>query len=166
MIEREKRRRKAVEDKLRKFRRKSALESGVNKSYASPKRRRSMGLHGPSSLANVSVPDLMKEAELELRNTPMRSRATTPQVRTPAQSESPSMPTFTLPGPRDWLKVDWKRLDSCFTDERYQIAAIKGFPMGSLANVDEVDDGNVVERFVDEMGGYSIVEQYGPAWTL
>lgn len=127
-----------------------------------------MGLHGSSLLADVSVPDLMREAELELRNTPSRSRASTPQVqvRTPAQSESPVAPTLILPGPRDWLKADWKQLDRCFTDERYRIAVAKGFPLGSLASVDEVDDSNVVERFADEMGGFAVLEQFGPAWTL
>ena len=179
MIERE-RRRKSLGDNLRKFRRKDTIASGIAKSYSSPRKARHF-LSGsedrrPSPLCDVSIPDLLHMAENELRNTPLRNlRASTPcstgsrapsvMPSTPSTSASASMHPEAV-GERDWLKADWKKLDSCFTDERYQVANMTGLPLGSLASVDDVVDANVVERFTDEMGGNLVLEKLGAAFAL
>ncbi|KAI0938863.1 hypothetical protein AcV5_000449 [Taiwanofungus camphoratus] len=47
-----------------------------------------------------------------------------------------------------WTKNDWKRLDSCFTDERLAVAARLGLDNRSLAHVDDVILEDVVDRFI------------------
>lgn len=49
---------------------------------------------------------------------------------------------------RGWTKNDWKRLDSCFTDERLAVAARLGLDNRSLAHVDDVILEDVVDRFI------------------
>ena len=64
--------------------------------------------------------------------------------------------------PREWSKSDWKLLDSCFTDERMEMAALMSLPV-ELANVDDIRVENVVSRFIQMVGG--IEESWGRDWT-
>ena len=119
----------------KKLKRRRASANGVSKRYSSPKvcqswRRRTVaGLAAEEDLlANVTLPELLEKAEKELLTSPVRSRAGSlalSQCMTPTKP-SADTPRFSyehsdLPGPRDWGKGDWKLLDSCFTDERYDL---------------------------------------------
>ena len=68
-------------------------------------------------------------------------------------------------GIREWTKADWKLLDSCFTDERFDLGEEQGREPGDLAPVEDVRMEDVVDRFVDLMGGAAKVEGHGPSWT-
>lgn len=50
-----------------------------------------------------------------------------------------------------WTKSHWKKLDTCFTDERYAVAAAMGLP-GRIADVSDVQVEAVAARFINEMG--------------
>jgi len=64
----------------------------------------------------------------------------------------------------EWTKDSWKQLDMCFTDERLDVAEKLGLESGKIADVDDVKIENVVERFVEMMGGSRVVDGWGSDW--
>jgi hypothetical protein len=75
--------------------------------------------------------------------------------------KAPQLP----PGPRPWVKGDWKWLDSCFTDVRLEMAELRGGDASSLPDVDEVSFEAVMGRFVELVGGWELVGTFGVDWT-
>lgn len=88
--------------------------------------------------------DVAKETELA------RSVAQTPQNRLLHKQKWKDHQT------EEWTRDNWKLLDMCFTDERYQLGGGE-----DMADVDLVDVDSVVERFVE-----IIEEVYWPWWVL
>jgi len=64
-------------------------------------------------------------------------------------------------GERQWIKDDWKLLDACFTDERFVVG--RRLHVG-LADVEDVDLGHVVDRYIGILGGEKSVKRFGPDW--
>lgn len=161
----------------RKLRRRKTAHGGVGKAYKTPKasqlwRRRTVaGLSAESELAaNVSLPELLVKAEIELRSTPSRSRSASLAVGSVGSPQTGRFGDFLYPdadasGIREWAKADWKLLDSCFTDERYEVGEEQGIG-GDLASVDDIPLENVVDRFVGLMGGLEKVLGHGPSWSM
>lgn len=166
-----------IAKKLKRKRR--ATSGGVSKRYSSPKiqqtwRRRTVaGLAAEEDLlGNITLPELLEKAEQELITSPARSRrgsTALSDVGSPIKASNFGL-GFTyessdLPGPREWVKADWKLLDSCFTDERYDLGEEQGLEAGCLACVDDINLQSVIDRFVEFMGGLQIVESHGSSWT-
>ena len=160
----------------RRLRRRKTAHGAIGKAYKTPKasqlwRRRTVaGLSAESELAaNISLPELLERAETELRSTPSRSRSASiaaGSVGSPQKERFGFLyPDADASGPREWSKADWKLLDSCFTDERYEVGEEQGIG-GDLASVDDVLLENVVDRFVDLMGGLDKVLGHGPSWSM
>ncbi|TCD68152.1 hypothetical protein EIP91_011430 [Steccherinum ochraceum] len=172
---------------LRKARRRSTLEGGITKSSSTFKRRQTLGgmvgdkVFIPGSPA-MTLPQLLHEAEQSLHiddrstsGSPFRSVSPS-SYKTPARAPSlyqsvlrstVSFPTSSTPavGPRIWCKDDWKKLDSCYTDERLAVAEASGMVAGEMASADEVDPEAVVDRFIELLGGEGAVAALGPTWT-
>lgn len=71
-------------------------------------------------------------------------------------------------GEQGWTKDEWKLLDACFTDERLEAGVrlgLGGLSGDGLAPVDFVNVGDVVDRFVEMLGGKEKVETFGEAWS-
>ncbi|KAH8102371.1 hypothetical protein DFH11DRAFT_1777890 [Phellopilus nigrolimitatus] len=154
----------------RRLRRRQTAAAKVSKPYSTPqklwRRRTIAGLAGEEHLtANVALLDRATE---ELRSSPARSRSgsvASSVAGTPTKNRQYQYELPIVSGPRDWTKADWKLLDSCFTDERYELAQERGLAGESLAPVDDVSLSDVAERFTDLMGGIEIVDSHGPSWT-
>lgn len=162
---------------IKNSRRKSLLQSGITRG----KRSSSVSRRGLTN-GDISLPDLLREAEATVLLeegylhglSPAHPKPTAHHnaFKTPAQSIStawgPSLrrstgrPAPVSNGPRDWAKRDWRKLDSCFTDERLAL----GQKLGSegLGPAEDVDLVNVVNRFIEGMGGVGAVSQLGPSW--
>ncbi|KAI0065311.1 hypothetical protein BV25DRAFT_1822469 [Artomyces pyxidatus] len=171
-----------VDALMRNARRAGVASAGVSKS--SPSRRRSVGLVVGERVImpgtpSMTLPQLLHEAESELigsgesvRGTPTRFIPPTPHAfRTPSpalgRQYEPSGSTVVIDtdGPRDWTKDDWKILDACFTDARLEIGERWGGENGVLGDVDLVALDDVVDRFVELMGGPDVITALGPSWT-
>ncbi|KAH9939178.1 hypothetical protein B0H21DRAFT_757154 [Amylocystis lapponica] len=155
---------------MRTARRKTCLDSGIAKRSSAAYRRHTLGgLIGdkvfiPGS-PMMTLPQLLQEAEASLVHddkcmTPPRAVVRHDIFKTPVSgSRSFEMPSavfsdqsLSSPPPYSdasvgWTKGDWKRLDSCFTDERLAVGASKRLG-NTLADVDEVSLQNVVDRFL------------------
>lgn len=137
----------------------------------SPRKRSTGGSrNGPfvRPMSPVAMPELIREAETELEKsftgserfiTPMRIAASTSHSRCidPGRLFNPM-------GPREWGKNDWKILDACFTDERLDVAEKMGMAEGSLADVTDIRLDDVVNRFVEVIGGDAVLVGLGPSW--
>lgn len=120
-----------------------------------------------------TLPELLKEAEGDLE----KSVSGSPRFRTPIRTQefpnvSPRFVRDSSPSaepsiiePRQWSKSDWKLLDSCFTDERLDAAEREGLPEGMLADISDVSMADVVERFIENIGGESVLEILGSSWA-
>jgi hypothetical protein len=118
------------------------------------------------------MPDLIREAESELEKSfGGSSRFTTPvgmnhsMASTSHSRYIDPILLFDRTGPREWEKNDWKILDACFTDERLDAAEKMGMAEGSLADVTDIRLDDVVNRFVDVVGGEAVLATLGPSWT-
>lgn len=173
-----------AEERLSAMRRRTVVPGGVTKTY-SPSikfRRKTFGGHegaGPDDMPEQALPELLREAERELirEGTPLRTpQSTRTSLSVPAESQhstpskiaaSASFNEFKAPqlppGLRAWSKADWKLLDSCFTDARYELAEMRG--ADALPDVDEVSFEDVAERFVVLVGGAALVHTFGKDWT-
>ncbi|KZT68945.1 hypothetical protein DAEQUDRAFT_307471 [Daedalea quercina L-15889] len=158
-----------VPSAMRDARRRSSTASGISKAAAStPKRRHTLGgMVGdkviiPGSPA-LTIPELLKEAErsLQLEEESVsphklvspRNAFVTPTK--PAESFSWATSDFSASilsmgegetAAGAWTRKDWKRLDSCLTDER--LARGVG---GGLADAESVDLEKVVDRFFAQL---------------
>jgi hypothetical protein len=164
---------RSVESLIRKARRADLSSAGVSKS-PSPARsaRRSFGVvvDGRVVMAgspSMTLPELLHEAESEFDPLPS-PKSTHNDFRTPSPapvsfrcSEAPLV--IDTDGPREWSRNDWKLLDACFTDVRLEVGARWGSE-GTLGDVDAVEFGDVVGRFVDVFGGDEVVSGLGPAF--
>lgn len=162
----------------RKLRRRRTTVSGVSKAYSAPKntqlwRRRTVaGLGAEDALTdNVALPELLVKAEEELRNSPARSRSGSLALSSVGSPQKSRWNDFMYKdadpyGVREWTKADWKLLDSCFTDERYDLGEQQGLGAGCLADVEDVPLESVIERFIELKGGVEKVESHGPSWTM
>ena len=65
---------------------------------------------------------------------------------------------------KQWTKGDWKHLDACFTEERLLASARSGAE-DTLADVDDVSIGVVIDRFIASRGGADVLTSLGPQWT-
>lgn len=160
----------------RNLRRKNAAEGGVMKYQDALqkshkwRRRTIAGINAQDQLdIQVTLPELLRKAEQDLRSTPIRSRfESNSLIGTPTSilQETPfAWQDAYQSGPREWTKADWKLLDSCFTDERHDFAQAQGLPEGDLANADDIELSNVVARFVDLVGGEDVLESLGDSWS-
>ena len=114
------------------------------------------------------MPDLIRRAESELEQSFSGSdRFTTPTRGNLSVSNSRYVDPSTLfdpTGPREWGKNDWKILDICFTDERMDAAEKIGMVEGSMVDATDIRSDDVVDRFVDFIGGNAVLAGLGPAW--
>ena len=118
------------------------------------------------------MPELIREAETELEKSFSGSNRFTTPMRANLSMSSISQSRYIDPsrlfdptGPRDWGKNDWKILDACFTDERMDTAEKMGMAEGSLADVTDIRLDDVVNRFVDVIGGDAVLLAMGPLWA-
>ena len=160
-------------DLVKRTHRRNLLASGISK--ASSRKRSAGGSRDGSFVRPISpaaMPDLIKEAESELEKSfNWGERFTTP-VRTNLSVTSTSHSRWIDPGrlfdpigPREWGKNDWKILDACFTDERLDAGEKMGMSEGSLADVTDIRLDDVVNRFVEVIGGDAVLATVGPSWT-
>jgi len=149
------------------------MASGISKS--SP-RRRPAGVSRNGSFARpispAAMPELIREAETELEKSFTGSERFITPMRTSLSVASTSHSRYIDPGrlfdptgPRGWAKDDWKILDACFTDERLDAAEKMGMVVGSLADVTDIRLDDVVNRFVEVIGGEAVLAGMGPSWT-
>ncbi|RDX46692.1 hypothetical protein OH76DRAFT_1406776 [Lentinus brumalis] len=177
----------SVDSVLRKARRKSLMDGGVNKGTPVRRRRTLGGVIGdkvfiPGSPL-MTMPQLLHEAERSVEqrerslHTPSRKESfasdtsfklplpvDSPMFETPGPRRAYPRPTFNPSGPRGWGKDDWKLLDACFTDERIALGSNKRIGEATLAPVEDVVLDNVVNRFLDYTGGIPQDECW-PGWT-
>ncbi|KDQ22271.1 hypothetical protein PLEOSDRAFT_1098282 [Pleurotus ostreatus PC15] len=162
-----------LDQTARHSRRRSASAGGINKSRS------------PRSPV-MTLPELLQKAERDVQVELVRRGAVdaiqreSPAWQDPYTTPCPPTRRFPLPSapreqnaatPRVWLKDDWKILDSCFTDERLELGAtvalgedIEG-DLDVLADVDDVSLDDVVDRFIDQIGGEAVAESYGDGWS-
>ncbi|KAF8341879.1 hypothetical protein F5887DRAFT_975416 [Amanita rubescens] len=67
-------------------------------------------------------------------------------------------------GERQWAKDDWKLLDACFTDERFVVGRRLHVGGDGLADVEDVDLGHIVDRYIGILGGEKSVKRFGLDW--
>ena len=130
----------------------------------------------------MTLPELLQEAELEVRDSPYLSqrslvlpargdpfhtpiaakyRAQTADVRIADQ-----MVYGGDIGEREWTKEDWKHLDACFTDQRLEVGSrLAGAEQDLLASVDMVSIDDVVDKFVVSKGGFETIARFGELWS-
>ena len=159
-------------DLVKRTLRRNLLASGVSKS---PRRRRAGGSGNDLFVRPISpaaMPELIREAETELEKsfnesqrfmTPMRASLSV-MSSSSSQYIDPSR-LFDPTGPREWGKNDWKILDACFTDERLDAGERMGMAVGSLADVTDIRLDDVVNRFIEVIGGDTVLTTLGPSWT-
>ena len=175
----------SLEERMNRMRRKTVVPECVSKAYTPSVTFRRWTFAVSSDVAELdsvaqerTLPELLQEAEQELirEGTPLRTPQSlrirsaggynTPTTSTAAAGDQslfkiPQLP----PGPRAWTKGDWKWMDSCFTDVRLQMAEKRGSGEGNLPGVEEISFEDVMERFVELMGGMEVVESFGTDWT-
>ena len=117
------------------------------------------------------MPDLIREAESELEKSFSGSDRFATPIRANLSVASTSFSRYIDPsrlfdptGPREWGKNDWKILDACFTDERMDTAEKMGMAEGSLADVTSILLDDVVNRFLEVIGGDDILATLGASW--
>lgn len=118
------------------------------------------------------MPELIREAETELEKSFNGNQRFTTPIRANLSVASSSNTQYIDPsrlfdptGPREWGKNDWKILDACFTDERLDAAEKIGMTEGSLVDVTDIRLDDVVNRFVEVIGGDTVLVTLGPSWT-
>lgn len=128
----------------------------------------------------MTLPELLQEAEKEVfheipnvwsERTSLAGRVEVPDpFKTPlanklgyrAKGPMTLTPDHYPAGEREWTKEDWKLLDACFTDVRLERADPS---LSVLAPVNVVRLEDVISRFLDLMGGQSLVDTFGESWT-
>ena len=147
--------------------------SGISKT--SPRKRPTGGSRDDPFVRPISpaaMPELIREAESELEKSFGGSDRFATPIRGNLSMVSTSHPRYVDPsllfdpiGPREWGKNDWKILDACFTDERLDTAEKMGMAEGSLADVTDIRLDDVVNRFVDVVGGETVIAALGSSWA-
>lgn len=118
----------------------------------------------------MTLPELLMQAEVglekddALHTTPVKgSSVRQDPFKTPAP-RGVSLSFNAHSGTRGWTKDDWKQLDACFTDERLDVAEKLGLGPDAIADVDDVRIDDVVDRFVQMMGGAGVEDLWGIDW--
>lgn len=71
-----------------------------------------------------------------------------------------------LPPPSgEWTRDCWKCLDKCLIAERLAVAAARSFGTDLLADTGDILKDAVLDRFVNQLGGESILAGLGQDWT-
>ncbi|GBE87682.1 hypothetical protein SCP_1103590 [Sparassis crispa] len=164
----------SVDIAVRDARRKTLSESGISKRSPSVHRRHTLGglvgdkVYIPGSPL-VTLPQLLKEAEvtLERSQTPRRVAIENKSFETPVNSTSLHTPTATFSEisrevnalPQAWGKLHWRTLDTFFTDERLAIGARRGLGHNVLAEVDDIDLDDVVDRFMGQVRPIGLTDE-------
>lgn len=84
---------------------------------------------------------------------------------------SPLKATMTHPAPSlpppggEWNRDCWKTLDKCLVAERLAVAAARGLSTDLLADMGDISKDAVLDRFLDQLGGESILAGLGPEWS-
>ncbi|KAJ7582734.1 hypothetical protein C8J56DRAFT_864924 [Mycena floridula] len=158
----------SVDEFSKMSRRKSVSTSGISKS-AQAKRRETLGsvigdkVYLPGSPV-TTLKGLLVEAEKEVSrspkldfgySTPVPTRFSFGNIR-PRSSLSKQI-NLHFGDEKEWTKEDWKKLDSCFTDERYTTSDDGEAP----AAADAVRLEDVVNRFMQMEGGKDVIQEYG-----
>ena len=134
---------------------------------------------GSPLLPTISPEDALREAETEIRatsaspgrpRTPLRSISLTTQplghcVATPPSLDGnhhplPEEPPIRTGNGQEWTKTHWRMLDMCFTDERLAVGSAMGLLNDRLAEVDDIEIGYVVKRFLAQMEDDEDWDQY------
>ncbi|KIJ07316.1 hypothetical protein PAXINDRAFT_103011 [Paxillus involutus ATCC 200175] len=63
----------------------------------------------------------------------------------------------------EWTRGDWKRMDKCLVAERLAVGAASGRDF--LADIQDVSKDVVLERFIAQVGGDSVLLDLGPEWS-
>ena len=161
----------------RRARRRDVSKSGILKAV-DPRRQRRVnsnsiiGEHVPVvSSPATSLPELLKEAEVGLVQTPgslcfetpSPARRTTPSFIPEAQL---SATPHKLAGPGEWTRDDWKLLDACFTEERLELSRRLGLGDDVLASVDHIGINDVVARFIQTLGVFQADHASASGWSM
>ncbi|KII84684.1 hypothetical protein PLICRDRAFT_179487 [Plicaturopsis crispa FD-325 SS-3] len=163
----------------RESRRKTLSGAGITKPLSAARqakrRRTTLGaVYGdkviiPGSPA-TTLPELLHQAEMglereetALHHSPIKSATPRAAFKTPRYSAAEEEEDES--DRCSWTRGDWKLLDACFTDERLELGAQETDGTESLADADDVRLDNVVERFVELMGGLDAVERRGELWS-
>lgn len=113
----------------------------------------------------MTLPELLVQAEEGLENGGVHKKRV---QRDPFQTPAPKGTSFSFEASeskeRAWTKDDWKLLDACFTDQRLDVAERMGLGDDIIADVNDVEIEDVVERFVGIMGGSAVIDECGSAW--
>ena len=157
-------------DLVKRTHRRNLLASGISK--PSPRKRPARGSGNDSfvrPISHAAMPELIREAETELEKSFNESQRFMTPIRSVMSCSSsqyidPSR-LFDPTGPREWGKNDWKILDACFTDERLDAGERMCMAVGSLADVTDIRLDDVVNRFVEVIGGDTVLTTLGPSWT-
>ena len=106
------------------------------------------------------------EAEVSIIGPPAKSVYETPVRRRSSldASDISFVSSLSREGERHWVKDDWKLLDACFTDERFVVGGNLRIGGDGLADVDVIDLGHVVDRYIGILGGGDLVKRFGPGW--
>lgn len=156
-------------DLVKRRHRRNLLASGISK--ASPRKRSSSNGSFVRPISPAAMPELIREAETELEKsftgserfmTPVRANLSVVSTSHPRHIDPSQL--FDPTGPREWGKNDWKILDACFTDERLDVAEKMGMNEGCLADVTDIRLDDVVNRFVEVIGGDGVLANLGPSW--
>ncbi|KIK80207.1 hypothetical protein PAXRUDRAFT_15917 [Paxillus rubicundulus Ve08.2h10] len=63
----------------------------------------------------------------------------------------------------EWTREDWKRMDKCLVAERLAVGAASGRDF--LADIQDVSKDVILERFMAQVGGDSVLLDLGPEWS-
>ncbi|PCH45019.1 hypothetical protein WOLCODRAFT_165551 [Wolfiporia cocos MD-104 SS10] len=164
--------RQSVDSFIRDTRRQSASSFGINKHSSSERRRHTLGgivgdkVFLPDN-SELTLSELLSQAEAEVsfsfdssfsvsHTQPRRRFSHMPPRTSGSHASSASayrenVATTSTSG--EWTKADWKRLDSCLTDERIAVGRRLGLRGGGLAPVEEINIEKAVDRFLVQESG-------------
>ncbi|KZT00248.1 uncharacterized protein LAESUDRAFT_816633 [Laetiporus sulphureus 93-53] len=148
--------------------RKTLSEAGIRKQMSLVNRRHTLGGESDDQVVipggiSMTPTELLEEAERSLHISGedmsglLQPRSS---LRTPGRSGMRFDISRTFPATPedisvafDWTKKDWRRLDSCFTDERLAVGSRQKLGSSALADADNIRLENVVDRFIELEGG-------------
>ncbi|KAF8632863.1 hypothetical protein AX17_004711 [Amanita inopinata Kibby_2008] len=151
--------------------RKGVLDGRITKDRSKRRSSTGTGVLGNQVFISGSpittLPNLLREAEAEVSFTHPSQSAAGELYETPLPVRYTPLNAFDVPSftERRWAKDDWKMLDACFTDERLCVGNKPGAGSGGLADVELVEIDNVVQRYIDLLGGEGLFLRFGPDWN-
>lgn len=77
-----------------------------------------------------------------------------------------TLPVPLLPPPTgEWTRDCWKCLDKCLVAERLAVAAARDLGADVFADVGDISKDAVLDRFMNQLGGESVLAGLGPEWS-